>query len=205
MMIAAWSWQKAEGRERWWLAAPLGVGIAAAAVAGLANAVRTPTLWFHAASLSVPPRVGLIISAVLLATGLMALAWRRRGWWPARAIVLAGGVVVTLLALDLGVRVPFYNRLYPVRALVTRLERQIPADAEVAFIDDQRSTALAVYVSRPMRQVLAPAAGGSQLAPPSDYVLLTDDLFAELGPRWSLEWVDEVALRNARYVLARRR
>lgn len=75
----------------------------------------------------------------------------------------------------------------------------------MAFIDDQRLTALAVHVSRPMRQVAAPAGGGSPLAPPSDYVLLTDDLFAELAPRWSLEWVDEVTLRNARYVLARRR
>src|SRR6185503_13254616 len=28
-LIAAWSWQNAEGRERWWLAAPLGVGAAA--------------------------------------------------------------------------------------------------------------------------------------------------------------------------------
>jgi 4-amino-4-deoxy-L-arabinose transferase-like glycosyltransferase len=204
-LIAAWSWHNAEGRERWWLAAPLGVGIAAVAVAGLASAVRPPTLWFHAASLSVPARVGLIVGAVLLAAGLMALGWRRRGWWPARAIVLAAGVVVTLLALDLGVRVPFYNGLYPVRALVTRLERHIPADAEVAFIDDQRLTALAVRLSRPIRQVASPIEGGPGAAPPSDYVLLTDDLFAELAARWALERVDEVPLRNARYVLARRR
>lgn len=204
-LLAAWSWQSADRRERRWLAAPLGVGFAAVIVAGIANAVFSPTLRFHGASLSVPSQLGLGVSAVLLAVGLLAMRLRRRGWWTASVIVLAGGVIATLLALDLGVRAPFYNRLHPVRSIVARLEAQIPPDAEVAFIDDQRLTALAVHLSRPIRQLPSPREGALLPAVLPDYVLLTGDLFGKLAPRWSLERVDEVPLRNARYVLARRR
>lgn len=204
-LIAAWSWQTADSRERRWLAAPLGIGIAAVIVAGIANAVHAPAFRVHGTSLSVPSGVGLMVSAVMLVVGLLALGLRRRHWWPARAIVLAGGVIATLLVLDVGVRAPFYNRLHPIRSIVARLEARMPPGAEVAFIDDQRATALAVHLSRPIRQVPSPREGGPLPAAPSDYVLLTGDLFAELAPRWSLERIDEVTLRNTRYVLARSR
>ena len=204
-LIAAWAWQIADSRERWWLAAPLGVGIAAVIVAGIVNAVFRPTLHFHGAALSVPSGLGLGVSAVLLAVGLLALALRRRGWWTATAFVVAGGVMATLFAIDLGVRTPFYNRLHPGRAAVTRLEARIPLGAEVAFVDHARLTALAVYLSRPIRQVPLPGEGDLLPAVPSDYVLLTDDVFLRVAARWSLEPVDEVSLRNVRYVLAKRR
>jgi 4-amino-4-deoxy-L-arabinose transferase-like glycosyltransferase len=204
-LVAAWSWQTADSRDRWWLAAPLGIGIATVIVAGIANAVHAPAFSVHGTSLAVPSGVGLMVSAVVLVAGLLALGFRRRPWWPARAIVLAGGVIATLLALDLGVRAPFYNRLHPIRSIVARLEAQLPPGAEVAFIDDQRTTALAVQLSRPIRQVPSPRERGVLPAAATDYVLLTGDLFAELAPRWSLERVDEVTLRNTQYVLGRRR
>ena len=203
-LIVAWAWQTADRRERWWLAAPLGVGIAAVIVAGIVNAVFRPALRFHRAALSVPSGLGLGVSAVLLAVGLLALAFRRRGWWTATAIVVAGGVMATLFAIDLGVRTPFYNRLHPEHAVVTRLEARIPLGAEVAFVDHERLTALAVYLSRPIRQVPWSGEADPLRAVPSDYFLLTDDLFPDLAVRWSLERVDEVPMRDVRYVLAKR-
>jgi 4-amino-4-deoxy-L-arabinose transferase-like glycosyltransferase len=201
-LLAAWGWQNAQGRRRWWLAVPLGLGIATVIVIGIVAAVRPPVFRFHDDPLQVPASISLAAAGVLLGTGVLAWWLHRRHRSVAGLTIVAVGVVTTLLMFDVGVRTPFYNRLYPIRATVRRFAERIPAGAEVGYTEANRVTALAVRLARPMRQ-LAPAAI-TQRPPVSSprYLLLPEVEYQTAREPWSLERVDEVVLHRVRYVLA---
>jgi 4-amino-4-deoxy-L-arabinose transferase-like glycosyltransferase len=203
-LIAAWAWQSADDRERRWLAGPLGLGVAAVIVAAIISAVWPSALRIRALPLPLPPQSALITGGVLLAVGLVALRFQRRGASAAAAVVLAGGVATTLLTMDVLVRAPYYNRLYQIRAAARQLETRIPPQAEVGFTDRLQLTALAVHLSRPVIQLSAPELAGrpTPAIPLPRYVLLPEPQFAELAEKWSLQRVDEVRIRKRRYVLA---
>ena len=200
-LIAAWGWLAAEGERRRWLTWPLGVAISAAVVTGIVTAVRPTTIWSHDDPLDLPPTLGLVCGGAALGLGLLALGFERRGRSVMAVMLVAAGVVTTLLTLEVTARAPFYKRLYPIRASAKHLERRIPPGAEVGYTEAQRSTALAVYLSRPLRQLPAVETGETPVpAPP--YILLPEADFWQVRETWSLRQVDEVSFRNSRYVLA---
>jgi 4-amino-4-deoxy-L-arabinose transferase-like glycosyltransferase len=200
-LLVAWSWLTAEGRQRRWLAIPLGLGIAAVIAFGIAAAIRPLVLRFHEDPLQVPALSGLAAGGVLLVAGALAF-WCERRRSVATLASIAVGVVITLLVFDIEVRTPFYNGLYPIRATVKRLEEQIPPGAEVGYTEANRITALAVRLARPLRQLTPAAITQRPLSPAPRYVLLPDVEFQAAREPWSLERVDEVVLHRVRYVLA---
>jgi 4-amino-4-deoxy-L-arabinose transferase-like glycosyltransferase len=200
-LIAAWGWLAAEGGRRRWLTWPLGLAIAAAVVTAIVTAARPITIWSHGDPLEVPPMLGLVGGGAVLGLGLLALGFERRGRAVTAIVLVAAGVVTTLLALDVTAQTPFYKRLYPIRASARHLERRIPPGAEVGYTEAQRGTALAVYLSRPLRQ-LPPVEMGEPPTPAPPYVLLPEADFLTVHERWSLRQVDEVSFRNVRYILA---
>jgi 4-amino-4-deoxy-L-arabinose transferase-like glycosyltransferase len=200
-LIVAWAWLASAGSRRSWMAWPLGLAVVAAAVAGFATAVRHTTLSSHGDLFEVPRTVGLVCGSALLVLGLAALRFGRRGRPLTVVVLLALGAIVTLVTLDAGARVPFYNRLYPIRASVERLERRIPPGAEVGYTEGQRDTALAVNLSRPLRQLPAlEIREPPRPAPP--YVLLPEREFLAVHESWGLRRVDDVYFRKVRYILA---
>jgi 4-amino-4-deoxy-L-arabinose transferase-like glycosyltransferase len=201
-LLAAWGWQTAEGRQRRWLTVPLGVGIATVIAAGVVAAVRPVILRFHNDPLQVPASIGLVAGAVLLVMGVLAFRLERQRRPVAALISVAGGVLIALLIFDVGVRTPFYNELYPIRASVKRLEDRIPPGAEVGYSEANRVTALAVYLARPLRQLTPKAIAGRPPSPALRYVLLPDVEFQAARESWSLEPVDELAFHGVSYVLA---
>jgi 4-amino-4-deoxy-L-arabinose transferase-like glycosyltransferase len=200
-LIVAWAWLASAGSRRSWMAWPLGLAVVAAAVAGFATAVRHTTLSSHGDLFEVPRTVGLVCGSALLVLGLAALHFGRRGRPLTVVVLLALGAIVTLVTLDAGARVPFYNRLYPIRASARHLERHIPPGAEVGFTEAQRDTALAVQLARPLRQ-LPPADADEPPTPAPPYVLLPEVDFVSVRETWSLRQVAEVYFRNTRYILA---
>jgi len=199
-LLAAWGWL-ADGSPRRWMAWPLGLAVAAAVATGLAAAVWPLRLTSHGDPFELPRFVGLVSGSALLALGLVALVLGRRGRLLTAVVLLAAAVVVTLVALDAGARTPFYNRLYPIRASVERLERRIPPGAEVGYTEGQRDTALAVNLSRPLRQLPAlEIREPPRPAPP--YVLLPEREFLAVHESWGLRRVDDVYFRKVRYILA---
>ena len=201
-LLAAWGWQAAEGRQRRWLAAPLGLGIAAIIVVGIVTSIRSLPLRFHDDPFPLPPPIGLISAGALLVAGVVALRIERRRRSAAALVILAVGAWVTLLSIDVGARTPFYNRLYPIRAAAKRLEGRIPPGAEVGYSEANRVTALAVHLSRPLRQLSPSAIAGRPPSPPPRYVLLPDVEFQTARETWSLQHIDDVFFHNVRYVLA---
>lgn len=201
-LLAAWGWQTAEGRRRRWLAIPLGLGIAAVIAIGGAAAVRPLVLRFHDDPLQIPGSIGLVAGGVLLLAGALAFWCERRRWSATALASVAVGVVILLLVFDVGVRTPFYNGLYPIRATVKRLEERIPPGAEVGYTEANRVTALAVRLARPLRQLTPAAITQRPPSPAPRYVLLPDVEFQAARAPWSLEPVDEVVLHRVRYVLA---
>jgi 4-amino-4-deoxy-L-arabinose transferase-like glycosyltransferase len=201
-LLAAWGWHAAEGRQRLWLAAPLGLGIATVIAAGIVMTVRSLPLRFHDDPFPLPPPIGLISAGALLAAGVVALWLERRRRSAAALVILAIGTWVTVLSLDVGARAPFYNRLYPIRAAAKRLEGRIPPGAEVGYSEANRVTALAVHLSRPLRQLSPSAIAGRPPDSPPRYVLLPDVEFQAARQAWSLQHVDDVFFHNVRYVLA---
>jgi hypothetical protein len=201
-LLAAWGWQSAQGRRWWWLAVPLGLGIAAVVVIGIVAAVRLPVFRFHDDPLQIPASISLAAAGVLLGTGVLAWWLHRRQWSVAGLTIVAAGVVTTLLMFDVGVRTPFYNRLYPIRATVRRFEARIPAGAEVGYTEANRVTALAVRLARPLRQLAATAITQRPPVPAPRYVLLPEVEFQAAHEPWALERVEEVVLHRVHYVLA---
>ena len=108
-----------------------------------------------------PSTLPVVITASvwLLAIGLVAAGFERRGIRAAAVVTLALGVVATLVGLELSVRVPFDNRLYPVREAAKQLEAHIPPEAAVGYLDAHRAISLAVYLSRPLKHLPAPKTG----------------------------------------------
>jgi hypothetical protein len=206
-LLAAWSWETAEGRERRLLSVPLGLGVAAAIAGAWLFALWPAIRLFHGEAVHAPlPVVIAAASAGLLAIGLVAAGFERRGIRAAAVVTLTLGVVATLVGLELGGRVPFDNRLYPIREAAKQLEAHIPPEAAVGYLDAHRVISLAVYLSRPLKHLPAPKRGKAPTPPPMpDYVVLLAADFQNLARPWSLERVDEVVIRDTSYVLAHRR
>jgi 4-amino-4-deoxy-L-arabinose transferase-like glycosyltransferase len=200
-LLGAWGWQSAEGSRRRWLALPLGIGVVISLVIAIIIAVRPVVLRFHDDPVRVPASVGLLISVALLLAGVAALGLARRGRPGATLAVVAGGVVATLLVVDIGARTPFYNALYPIQATVRRLEERIPPGAEVGYTESKRTTALAASLARPLRQLPVTAITERPGPPAPAYLILPDFEFQAACQPWSLERVDEVVFRRERYVL----
>jgi 4-amino-4-deoxy-L-arabinose transferase-like glycosyltransferase len=201
-LLVAWSWQTATGRERRWLWVPLALGIAAMVVVGIVTAIRPVTLRVHDDPFYLSTQLGVTAAGAFLAAGLVALRLERQGLGAAALVALSMGPVVTFLSFDVGARTPFYNGLYPLRAAMADVERQIPAGAEVGFTDANRGTALAVNLRRPVRQ-LEPSAIAQPPKPAPPYVILPEVQFQEARQTWSLEYVDHVLIHRVRYILAR--
>jgi hypothetical protein len=172
-------------------------------VVALVTAVQPLTLRFHADPLHLRAGLGLVVAGALLVCGAVALRLERRGATMAGLGALAVGVVVTLLALDIGARAPFYNHLYPMRATAAHPEHRIAPGAAVGYTEANRGTALAVNLRRPLRQ-LEPSALAAPPPPSSPpYLLLPEVQFHAARAAWSLEYVDDVRVHDVRYVLAR--
>jgi hypothetical protein len=136
----------------------------------------------------------------MAAVAAFQLERRRRS--AAAMVILAMGAVATILWLDVAVRTPFYNQVYPIRAAVKRLEARLPPGAEVGYVEANRVTALAAQLSRPLRQLSPSVIAGWPPAPAPPYVLLPDAEFQAARETWSLELVDDVVFHGVRYVLA---
>jgi 4-amino-4-deoxy-L-arabinose transferase-like glycosyltransferase len=201
-LLCAWGWHVADGRERRWLTVPLGVGVAAAVAAGIAVAVRPVLLRIHGDPLRVSQPIALAIGGVILVAAVAAFQLERRRRSAAAMAILAVGAVATLLWLEVGMRTPFYNQVYPIRATATRLEARVPPGAEVGYTESNRVTALAAQIARPLRQLSPSAIASPPPAPAPQYVLLPDAEFQAARELWSLERVDDVVFHNVRYVLA---
>ncbi|HEX2439838.1 MAG TPA: hypothetical protein VHT71_16130, partial [Methylomirabilota bacterium] len=201
-LLAAWGWHTAAGRARRWLTMPVGLGVAAAIVGIIVVTVGPVVFRFHEDPFALPSSIGLAAVAALVMTGFAA--WRLECSQRATMAptVLATGVLVTLLVVDVGARTPFYNRLYPIRATVRRFEERIPRGVEVGYSEANRVTALAVHLARPLRQLSPTAINGDPPVPAPGYVLLPHVEFAAARRAWSLERVDEVVLHRVHYVLA---
>jgi hypothetical protein len=178
----------------------------AAAIDGAWLFALWPTIrLFHGEVVHAPLPVVIAASAGLLAIGLVAACFERRGIRAAAVVTLTLGIVATLVGLELGVRVPFDNRLYPIREAAKQLEAHIPPEAAVGYLDAHRAISLAVYLSRPLKHLPAPKRGTAPTPPPMpDYVVLLAADFQNLARPWSLECVDEVVIRDTSYVLAHR-
>jgi 4-amino-4-deoxy-L-arabinose transferase-like glycosyltransferase len=201
-LLVAWGWHTAEGGQRKWLTVPLGLGVVTVVAAGIVLALRPAAVRVDNVPWELPPWTTVGVSGVVLLMGIAAFWLERNRRATAAFTTLAVGAAATLLLADVELRTPFFNALYPVRATVTRLEARISPGAEVGYTDSNRVTALAVYLSRPLRQ-LRPPAGDDALPPPAPpYVLLTDTQFETSRRGWSLHLVDEVVLDKIHYVLA---
>jgi Dolichyl-phosphate-mannose-protein mannosyltransferase len=201
--LAAWGWHVAYGRERRWLYVPLAVGIAAVIVLGIVGAVQPITPQFSDNPLHLPAWLGLVAAGALLVTGAVALRLERKRASVAALVVLATGVVITLFALDVGARAPFYNEFYPMRAAAAQLERRIPPGASVGYTDANRGTALAANLRRPLTQLEPLALAAPAPRPRPAYLLLPQAQFDTARTSWPLEYVDELRVHGIRYVLAR--
>jgi len=201
-LLTAWGWDTARGRARRWLAVPLAIGSAATIAGIIATTMGRVVFHFHNDPLALPASIALSAAGALLVTGLAAWKLERSGRSTVALAVLAPGVLVTLLLFDVGVRTPFYNQLYPIRTTVRRFEQRIPRGVEVGYTEANRVTALAVQLSRPLRQLSPAAIHGHPPVPAPGYVILPDVEFAAARTRWSLGRVDEVVLHRVRYVLA---
>jgi 4-amino-4-deoxy-L-arabinose transferase-like glycosyltransferase len=203
-LLAAWGWWTARGRVRRALVVPLGLGVIAVAATGLVMSVW-PTIEIHHVIVHLPLSVMIAASGLLVGVGLVSAPLERRGASVAAIVTLAVGVMAALVVFELGVRVPFDNKLYSVRAAAARLEPHVPPGATVAYLDVHRVTAIAVYLRRPLTQLPALRPGDTRVPPLPEYVLMTADLFEHLAGPWSLERVDKVGIHHMNYILARHR
>jgi len=204
-LLAAWGWWTAHGRVRRTLVVPLGLGVIAVAATALVMAAGPVTIEIHRVVVRLPLSVMVVASALLVGVGLVSAPLERRGAPVAAVVTLALGVIAALVVFELGVRVPFDNKLYAVRAAAARVEAHVPPGAMVAYLDVHRVTAIAVYLRRPLTQLPALRPGDTRVPPMPEYVLLTADLFEHLAASWSLERVDKVSIHNMNYILARHR
>ena len=203
-LVAAWSLWVAHGRARRALLVPLGLGVIAVAATGVVMAAWPVTFELHHVRVALPLWTTVMTSALLVVVVLVGAALERRGASMAAILTVAVGVIAGLVVFELGVRVPFDNRLYSVRAAAGRLQSHVPPGATVGYLDAHRVTAIAVYLRRPLKQLPTLRPGDTTVPATPDYLLLPLGLFEDLAARWSLERVDDVMVHQTGYVLARR-
>ena len=203
-LLVGWAWHTAPPRARWWLVAPLGVGLGVLAAAGVAVTLAPQAIVVHGVPVPLPRWFGT--AAAVAAGGLGGAAYflLRRGRPATATTVLASGTLALLLVGEVFLQTPVFNRVYPVRPTAERFHGALPPDAEVAFVDLKHVTALVFYL--PRRTVQLPSLEAIRDLDPARrvYLLLPELEFAAVQGtmRLPVRRVDDVEMDGTVYVLA---
>jgi 4-amino-4-deoxy-L-arabinose transferase-like glycosyltransferase len=160
-LLVGWTWTQAidQGRRSRWLAVPLGLLAAVAAILALGVLfLPRPLIPGRMVDTLVPADPSWQVAAALLllaGAGAIYVTWRR--WWPGATLV---AVVLTSALSLLGVtlvRAPQYEARYGVRDLAARIAAQAPPGEPLFSLLDDYDYLVAFYLDRRITPVRGPS------------------------------------------------